>query len=371
MNNNASCSICLEPLKNKKQTIHTTPCNHSFHTPCINKWIKSKIIKVNSHSGWGLYLTGTSNNSIEDSSKVCVSMYDSGEFDCPVCKSNYMFIHPSDLQTNMSDKQEEGDEKMMKYRKFKIKVKYASDGTNLHDFWFSQYFETFEDFFHEFFTPNPECLRKKLGLLSKSLSQISHLLDEKEENNTITVHALICHCNKSTCDGFWFVPEEYCPLCVNPLHTIIMPDHIDHASSYQIQCHMINREVYLLKNYDMKRSATCKHCCDHEDHNHSDDSNNSDSDADTDIDNTNNNNDTDTSNNNDNETDVDDDKKVKEHKKSVSVSNVKKPEHANTVQNKKSTRGRGGNFQARGRGRGRGRGNVKINNSTKIQTAKK
>ena len=38
INYEQSCSICLTPILSNDPSI-STPCNHLFHTKCINKWL--------------------------------------------------------------------------------------------------------------------------------------------------------------------------------------------------------------------------------------------------------------------------------------------------------------------------------------------
>ena len=41
--NITECSICLQTIKIKKNSITYTNCNHIFHTKCINRWIESNL----------------------------------------------------------------------------------------------------------------------------------------------------------------------------------------------------------------------------------------------------------------------------------------------------------------------------------------
>lgn len=41
MNDMELCSICLEPFQNNERIVNLQ-CNHSYHTTCINNWMRTK-----------------------------------------------------------------------------------------------------------------------------------------------------------------------------------------------------------------------------------------------------------------------------------------------------------------------------------------
>ncbi len=242
MNNN-NCAICLEIMQDDDK--HSLLCKHKFHKQCFDTWIKSNIIMVNKTNKWGRFVSSKGN----ESDNFLLSIYDSGEFTCPICKCNYTLMHPLDLEENMKDCD-------YAYRKYNIKIKYVLEGTSINELWFSQYIENFDDFRETFNLFDPGNDNDKYGVITKNLIQINLLTEQmKNKNEILILHALKCNCVNPKCIGFFFVPEVSCPLCsysLDSINSIILPDHIDHASVYQIRKCMEEWNRYLLKHAKTK-----------------------------------------------------------------------------------------------------------------------
>jgi hypothetical protein len=317
------CSICLDTIKN--HDLEILQCYHKYHKSCINDWIRSNIIIINNDTKkWARFVSA----GFRHRRDILLSVYDSGEFSCPVCHDNFTLMHPLDLDLNLLS-----DNDNPIYRRYEIKIKYAQEGISIKELWFCHYLENYNDFLTYFTVPHPDdfvCNHDdKINIIVKNLCQIKQLSEDlNKKHETLVLHAIDCNCNNENCIGFFFVPESKCPLCVlNLKDTIVVPDHFEHASVNKIGKYIDKWFLYVKKYIHDIVSIS------YENHSHvsSDDNSNeeiSDDDKSNDLI------DPDNSSNN-----------------SSNLNDIKNDELDNKYQYaKKTTRGR-----VRGRGRGNGR----------------
>jgi hypothetical protein len=232
MQSNDQCAICIEPLD--INTIDTVPivtlgCAHQYHQQCIVTWITQHHMTIGMSGRWACALS-----SVRGSDDVLVGVCDTGDFCCPVCKRRYTTLHYRDAPCEAHQ--------MLMLREYQIKIKFAIDGIDISDLWLSQYLADFDDLVRNYHVSDDNknhIIGTDSDMVDRFFSQIYYLLQQRAKTNDVLVlHAMRCECADPECAGYFFVPEHMCGVCMDMRDTMILPDHISHASAYQIKKQM-------------------------------------------------------------------------------------------------------------------------------------
>jgi len=210
------CVICTEPIT---KDMHTLPCKHSFHNACVEQLMDHCIIQVGKDAQRsGFFISDGYAHGID----TVISMYDSGDFSCPLCNKSYTMLHADDL-TNMMFASS------YKYRPYNIKIKYCQDDVSMKNMWFSQYVENMEEFIK--FNGIIDDVHDRMTQFMYRLNSL--YADEMAKGNKMVFHALYCDCEDEQCGEYMYALETVCPLCT--FTGVTAPPHIKHASVNQIK----------------------------------------------------------------------------------------------------------------------------------------
>lgn len=253
------CCICNEMID--ETTVEILKCNHTFHKNCINQWIKQNILEIFNKCGNTKSSLGLINNYFNKNS-IFVSLYNSGEFICPICKTAHTLMLLDDAENNIKCISEGIGE--LKYKQFYVKVKYGFDDFDISDFWVSHYFDSFDNFVNIFFPTMSAINSEKVANLTDNfyyrmiLSIQQKFNKNKESGDITTYHILGCDCDNDFCLGYFFVPEELCNSCKPCNDNIILPYHHKHCSiSYVRKClDKFNKKFKKFTDIDSELSGT-------------------------------------------------------------------------------------------------------------------